>query len=178
MMVTLDGFYEGPNREIDWHVVDDEFNTFAHALLARVDTLMFGRVTYQLMADFWPSKMALETDPVTAKFMNGLKKIVFSKTLKQVKWENTRLVNSDPVEFVTNLKNQPGKDLAIFGSSDLAIPLVQSNLIDEYWMLVNPIVLGNGKSLFKGLNERFNLKLVKTQIFHSGLVALIYEPAR
>jgi dihydrofolate reductase len=82
------------------------------------------------------------------------------------------------VEFVTNLKNQPGKDLAIFGSSDLAIPLVQSNLIDEYWMLVNPIVLGNGKSLFKGLNERFNLKLVKTQIFHSGLVALIYEPAR
>ena len=110
-MTTLDGFFEGPNREIDWHLVDAEFNHFAEEVLAAVDTLLFGRVTYQLMADYWPKPDGLRDDPVIAGWMNRLPKVVFSKTLKSVDWENSRLVNTDPAAEVARLKEQPGKDM-------------------------------------------------------------------
>lgn len=180
MMVTLDGFFEGPNREIDWHNVDQEFNDYAIDLLNHVDVLLFGRVTYELMASYWPTPSATTDDPIVADKMNSLSKIVFSKTLEKADWNNTRLVKENIPEEISKLKQSlPGqdKDLAIFGSSDLALTFIQHNLIDEYRIIVNPIVLGKGKTLFKGLKDKLDLKLLKTKTFNSGNVLLYYVPA-
>jgi dihydrofolate reductase len=178
MMVTLDGFFEGPNREIDWHIVDEEFNAYANDLLNSVDVLLFGRVTYELMASYWPTSSATTDDPIIADKMNNLPKIVFSKTLEKAEWKNTRLVKGNIAEEVSKLKHQPGNDLAIFGSSDLALSLIPMDLIDEYRIIVNPVVLGSGKPLFKGINKRLNLKLLKTRTLGSGNVILYYQPEK
>lgn len=178
MMVTLDGFFEGPNRGIDWHNVDDEFNEYAMDLLNNVDALLFGRVTYELMASYWPTASAVANDPIVAGKMNNLPKIVFSHTLERVEWNNTRLVKKNTADEISKLKRQPGKDLAIFGSSDLAVTLIPVDLIDEYRIIVNPVVLGNGKPLFKGIRSTLELKLLKTRTFRSGNVLLCYEPRR
>jgi dihydrofolate reductase len=178
MMVTLDGFFEGPNGEIDWHNVDQEFNKFAIEQMDSVDILLFGRKTYELMASYWPTPAATTDDPIVADKMNRLPKIVFSKTLSSVEWQNTRLVKENVAEEVAKLKHQPGKDLIIFGSSDLAVTFIQHGLLDEFRIMVNPVVLGNGKPLFKGIKDRLNLKLLKTKTFRSGNVLLYYEPVK
>lgn len=178
MLITLDGFFEGPNRELDWHNVDDKFNEYAIGLLNNVDVLLFGRVTYQLMAGYWPTPAATANDPVIADRMNNLPKIVFSRTLEKAEWQNTRLIKGNIAEEISKLKQQPGKDMAMFGSSDLALTFIQLGLIDEYRIIVNPVVLGNGKHLFKGIKDRLNLKLIKTKTFSSGNVLLCYEPVR
>src|SRR5712692_5792865 len=179
-MVTLDGFFEGPYRELDWHVVDEEFNEYANDLLSKVDGILFGRVTYQLMADYWP---AAATNPSTSKGdleiadkMNNVPKIVFSKTLENVEWNNSRLVKENIAEEVSQLKQQQGRDLAIFGSANLMVSLLQMGLVDELRIMVNPVVLGNGKPLFKGIHDTLNLKLIKTRTFRSGNVLLYYQP--
>ena len=175
-MVSVDGYFEGPNNELDWHVVDGEFNDFAIDALKKIDTLIFGRITYNLMANYWPSPAAVNDDPVVANFMNKISKIVFSKTLEKLEWENCRLVKTDPVEEVKRLKSQKGKEIAIFGSSHLALPLIENNLIDEYRIIVNPVILGRGISLFAGTSKSSKLKLVESRIFNSGNVLLIYTP--
>ena len=176
MLVSLDGFYEGPGHTIDWHNVDEEFNEFANAQLDSVDMLLFGRVTYELMAAYWPTPAAARDDPVTAAAMNRLPKIVFSRTLSQAAWQNTRLVRDNAAGEVTKLKAQPGKDLIIFGSSDLSVTLIEHGLIDEFRIMLNPVALGNGKTLFKGLQSRLNLELINTRVFKSGNVLLYYQP--
>ena len=177
MMVTLDGFFEGPNHAIDWHNVDEEFNTFANGQLDSVGMILFGRVTYEMMAAYWPTPAAVKNDPLTAEKMNRLSKIVFSRTLKNVTWQNTRLVKENIVEEISKLKAEPGKDMIIFGSSDLAVSLIQQGLIDEFRIMLNPVILRNGRHLFNGIRERLNLRLMKTQAFHSGNVLLYYQPA-
>jgi len=181
-LVTLDGFFAGPKGELDWHIVDEEFNQYAIDLLSKVDALLFGKVTYQLMADYWP---AAATNPSTPKSdveiadkMNNLPKIVFSKTLQEVKWNNSRLVKENIAEEISKVKQQPGKDMVIFGSGSIVSTFMQHGLIDEYRIIVNPIVLGNGNPLFKGINGKQNLKLLNTKVFDSGLVILFYEPAQ
>ena len=174
-LVTLDGYFEGPNREIDWHNVDEEFNEYAVEMLNSVDTLLFGRVTYELMAGFWPTPDAMKNDPIVAERMNNLSKIVFSRTLDRVEWHNARLVKNNIAEEIKKMKNQPGKDMVILGSGSIVSELAQRGLIDEYRIMVNPVVLGRGKSLFKGINGRLNLKLTKTRTFKSGNVLLYYE---
>ena len=180
--VTLDGFFAGPNGELDWFIVDEEFKQYANDLLSNVDALLFGRVTYQLMADYWP---AAATNPSTSKSdleiadkMNNLPKIVFSKTLQEVKWNNSRLVKENIAEEISKMKQQPGKDMVIFGSGSIVSTFMQLGLIDEYRIIVNPVVLGSGKPLFKGMNDKQNLKLLKTRVFSSGIVILFYEPAQ
>jgi dihydrofolate reductase len=181
-MVTLDGFFEGPNKELDWQIVDGENKEYAIDLLSKVDALLFGRVTYQLMADYWP---AAATNPSTPKSdleiadkMNNLPKIVFSKTLQEVKWNNSRLVKENIAKEISKMKQQPGKDMVIFGSGSIVSTFMQHGLIDEYRIIVNPIVLGNGNPLFKGINGKQNLKLLNTKVFDSGIVILFYEPAQ
>ena len=176
MMVTLDGFFEGPNHSIEWHNVDEEFNTFANAQLDSVGTLLFGRVTYELMAAYWPTPSAAKDDPEIAEKMNRMPKIVFSRTLKNAAWQNTRLVKENIAEEISKLKAEPGKDLILFGSSDLAVTLIQSGLIDEFRIMLNPVVLGKGTALFNGIRESLNLRLLKTQAFQSGNVLLYYQP--
>ncbi|HEY7357494.1 MAG TPA: dihydrofolate reductase family protein [Ktedonobacterales bacterium] len=178
MMVTLDGFFEGPDHSIDWHNVDEEFNEFAIDQLHELDTLLFGRVTYEGMASFWPTPFAQENDPIVADLMNTTPKIVVSTTLERAEWENSRLVKANVAEEITKLKQQPGKDIAVFGSSDLAVSLLQLGLLDELRLMVNPVVLGSGKRLFAGLDKQLHLKLLKTRTFNSGNVLLRYQVQR
>jgi dihydrofolate reductase len=176
MMVSLDGFFEGPNHELDWHNVDTEFNEFAAGQLNEVDILLFGRRTYQLMAGYWPTQFARENDPIVAEKMNNLPKIVFSKTLEKAEWNNSRLAKENIAEEIMKLKQQPGKDMAIFGSSNLCVSLIQLSLIDDLRIMINPVVLGKGNPLFGGINYKLNLKLLKTKIFRSVNVLLYYQP--
>ncbi len=174
-MVTLDGLFAGPNGEIDWHHVDEEFNDFAIAQLNSAGGLLFGRVTYQLMAGYWPTDSATTDDPIVAGKMNALPKIVFSKTLQSAEWNNTRLVKGNIAEELSKLKRQPGKDWLLFGSANLASTLTNLGLIDEYRVMVNPVVLGSGKPLFQGLKEKLALKLTDTKTFRNGNVLLCYQ---
>lgn len=176
MMISLDGFFEGPDKELDWHVVDEEFISYAADLLNTVDTILFGRVTYEMMADYWPTPGAIAGNPVIAGRMNTLPKIVFSPTLDKAEWQNTTIVEGNIGEAVTKLKQQPGKSMVIFGSSDLAVALTKLGLIDEYRIIVNPVVLGGGKALLQGINERLELKLADVKTFSSGTVLLSYHP--
>jgi dihydrofolate reductase len=177
MLTSLDGYFEGPGRDISWHNVDEEFDAFTIEQIDAVDMLLFGRVTYELMASFWPTPAARTDDPIVAEKMNTMPKIVFSKTLSGVDWQNTRLVKDKFFEEIVKLKQQPGKDLIIFGSSDLAVTFIQHDLIDEYRILVNPVALGGGKPLFQGLSQKLDLKLLKTRPFKNGNVLLCYAPA-
>ena len=177
-MITLDGYFAGPGGEIDWHNVDEEFNDFAIEQLNSADGLIFGRLTYQLMASYWPTPAALNDDPIVAARMNSIPKIVFSRTLAEAEWSNTRLVKGNLVEEIPKLKQQPGKDYYIFGSADLATTFIENGLIDEYRIIVNPVVLGAGMPLFKDIKSRLNLKLIKARTFRSGNVLLYYEPVK
>jgi len=177
-LITLDGFFAGPDGEIDWHNVDQEFNEFAIDQLDSAGGLIFGRMTYQLMASYWPTPTAITDDPEVAGKMNSIPKIVFSKTLEKVEWNNTRLVKGNIVEEISKLKQQPGKDLYIFGSANLASSIIQKGLIDEYRIIVNPVAIGSGMPLFKDIQDRLNLKLIKVKTFRSGNVLLYYEPVR
>jgi dihydrofolate reductase len=176
MLVTLDGFFEGLNHDIGWHRVDKEFNAFAIDQLNSADMLLFGRGTYELMAGFWPTATAAQNDPVTAEAMNRLPKLVFSHTLSRVSWQNTRLVKENAIEELRRLKSEPGKDLLLLGSSNLAVSLMKYALIDEVRLLVNPIVLGRGTALFEGTPEQFDLELIETRPFKNGNVLLNYRP--
>lgn len=177
MVITLDGYTEGPNGEFDWPNVDDEFNEFAVSQLNDIGALLFGRTTYEGMAGYWPTAAARADDPVVADFMNRIPKVVFSSSLEKADWENTTLVGGDVAEAVTELKRQPGKDLAVFGSSDLTVSLLERGLVDELRVMVNPVLLGAGRSLFAGLRERVRLTRGRTTAFSSGNVLLCYRPA-
>ena len=177
IMTTLDGYYEGPNQEFDFWVVDEEFNQFAVEQLDEVDTLLLGRVTYQEMAAYWPTPAGEQDDPTVAARMNGLSKIVVSRTLDKAEWVNTRLITGDVATELTTLKEQRGKDIAILGSSDLTASLLQTGLLNEVRIMVNPVVLGAGKSVFRTAGERAGLKLLKSRCFKSGNVLLYYQPA-
>lgn len=183
MMTTVNGFYERGRWDthpdgLDWHNVDDEFNEFAVEQLNEVDVLLFGRVTYEGMASYWPTPAAIADDPAVAEKMNTLPKIVFSKTLEKAEWSNTRLVKDDIAAAIAALKQQPGRDVILLASSDLAVQLAQLGLIDEYRIMVNPVVLGDGKPVFKGLKDTLPLKLLRARTFKSGNVLLTYEPER
>ena len=175
-LITLDGYFEGLNKDITWHQVDDEFNEFAIEQLSKSDGLIFGRVTYQLMAAYWPTPMAVENDPIVAGKMNSLPKFVFSKTLVKADWNNTQLIKGDAIEELKKLKQQPGKDLFIFGSAILSLTFTKNGLIDEYRIIINPIVLGAGNPLFKGKGKVLKMKLLNTRSFRNGNVLLYYQP--
>lgn len=174
--VTLDGFIAGPNGEIDWFVWDEETAQYSKDLADSIDTILFGRVTYELMASYWPTPAAAAEDPVITEYMNNSPKIVFSKTLENADWKNTRLVKEINKEEILKKKQQPGKDIVIYGSGSIVSTLTQLGLIDEYQIMVNPVVLGNGKPLFRGMHDTLNLKLLKTRTFRCGNVLLYYQP--
>ena len=176
MVVTLDGYYEGPEGEFDWPNVDDEFNEFAISQINDIDTLLFGRATYEGMADYWPTPAAGDDDPEIAHLMNTIPKIVFSGSLDRADWQNTRLVKDGVAETIAELKQQPGKDLAFFGSPTLTASLIEQGLVDELRVMVHPILLGAGKPLFSGLSRRVPVELLRTTVFHSGNVMLVYRP--
>ena len=175
-LISLDGYFEGQDREIDWQNVDNELNEYTLAFLDTVDTMIFGRVTYELMAGYWPTEDAMRNEPETAKKLNKLQKIVFSKSLPSARWSNSTLLRDDIAENVEKLKNSTGKDIAIFGSSDLATALIPSLLIDELNIIINPVILGKSKQLFSGIGGKLDLNLQSTRVFRSGNVLLSYSP--
>jgi dihydrofolate reductase len=173
--VSVDGYFAGPNGEIDWFVGDEESAQYAKDQSNPTNTILFGRVTYELMASYWPTADAMKNDPIVAEIMNNLPKIVFSRTLEKVEWHNTRLVKDNIEEEIKKMKNQPGKDMVILGSGSIVSAFAQRGLIDEYSFMVNPIILGGGRSIFQGIKDRLNLKLMETRKFKSGNVLLHYQ---
>jgi dihydrofolate reductase len=178
MVVTLDGYYEGPDGEFDWPNVDTEFYEFSISQMNDIDTLVFGRATYEGMASYWPTPAAREDDPRVADRMNTIAKVVFSGTLETADWQNSRLDKGDVAEAIRELKRQPGKDLGIFGSPTLTASLIEQGLVDELRVMVQPILLGAGKSLFESLRRRVAVQLQRTTVFSSGNVLLVYRPVR
>ncbi len=172
-LASVDGFFEGPSKELDWHVVEEEFLEYAKDMLRKADLLLFGATTYKLMAAYWPTAAPDEI----ADQMNNLPKIVFSTILKEVEWNNSRLVSTSIQEEVSKLKQQTGKDIVVLGSAKLASSLLQWGLVDEYRVIVNPVLLGKGTPLFAGITERIHLKLLATKAPASGVVILSYKRA-
>ncbi len=177
-LMTLDGYFAGQDGDISWHNVDAEFQELAKEASNSGNTLLFGRVTYELMARYWPTPEAIKNDPIVAAGMNKAEKIVFSRTLDKADWNSTRLVKDDMLAEVKKLKQQSGKDLTVLGSGSIVSQLAQEGLIDEYDILLNPVVLGRGKTMFEGIKDKLALKLTKTRIFGNGNVLLTYEPIR
>jgi dihydrofolate reductase len=174
--VSLNGFFEGPGHDICWHRHGAEENEYAIEALQSESTLLFGRVTYELMAGFWPTPQAIETDPIVARRMNSADKIVFSRTLEKADWNKTRLVKDDAVEFMKKMKPTHEKEMTILGSGSIVVQFAERGLIDEYQVMVDPVALGAGTTLFQGLRRKLDLKLTKTRVFKSGVVLLCYEP--
>ena len=175
MMVSLDGYFEGPNHDLSWHNTDEEFNEFAIEQFKQIDTILFGRRTYELMASYWPSEQAKKDDPIVAELMNSLPKVVFSRTLDRADYNNTRLIKDKATSEVKKLKNQLGKDLAILGSNNFTVSLLPEGLIDEFRIMVNPVAIAAGTPLFKGIKNKLTLKLSNTKTFKNGNALLCYE---
>ncbi|HSB66317.1 MAG TPA: dihydrofolate reductase family protein [Anaerolineales bacterium] len=176
-LITLDGLFEGVNKwDIGWHRVDQEFNEFAINQLHQAAGLIFGRVTYQGMAAYWQSPDAIHNDPVVAGLMNAIPKFVFTNTLEKAEWNNTQLIKGDAVEGLKILKAQPGNDLYIFGSANLASTFTRDGLIDEYRLILNPVVLGKGNPVFQAHSGMLKFSLVDLKTFHNGNVLLYYRP--
>jgi len=177
MSVSLDGYIEGPNRDISWHMVDDELHRYFNEQLSGMGAFLSGRVTYELMAAFWPTA---DTDPAStepmiefARIWRDMPKIAYSKTLRQAGW-NTTIVRDVVPEEVAKLKAAPGGDLAL-GGADLAASFMRLGLIDEYRIYVHPIVIGAGKPLFPRSGPRVNLRLLETRAFGNGVLLLHYR---
>jgi dihydrofolate reductase len=178
MHLSFDGFAADSNHGLDFFLYDEDLQRYADEVVKTVGSPLYGRTTYQLMESYWPtvltkpdsSKHALEH----AQWVENVPKIVFSKTLKEVTWNNTRLIKDNIAEEVKKLKQQPGKDLVIFGSPGLAATFMNLGLIDEYKLTVHPIILGNGISVFKNNNTKSSLKLLDTKTLKSGVVTLHY----
>lgn len=177
-LVSLDGFFEGPNRELDWFVVEKQFFEYAKDLLRSVDTILFGRITYEGMANYWPTAAAQDNDPTITHKMNNLSKVVFSRTLSAVSWNNSILAKGNIAEEIRRMKGEPGKDMVIFGSGSIVSTLTRLGLIDEYRIIVNPVILGNGNPLFKDLKDKLSLRLIKTKALNSGVVIFYYMPVK
>ena len=174
--ISLDGYFAGPNGEIDWFITDPEVDIAAHQVL-HADTLLLGRITYQMFESYWPqftsNPDAPEAARRTANELTQMTKIVFSKTMQQVSWENTRLVNKDMLREVVEIKQSEDTDIAIFGSGSIIQQLANADLIDEYLLIVTPVILGSGKPLFAGI-KTINLRFIESRSFTSGNVLLYY----
>ena len=179
MSVSIDGFIEGPNRELDWHMVDDELHSHFNEQLRAMGAFLDGRVMYELMASFWPTADAdpSSTPPMVefARIWRDMPKIVYSRTLERADW-NTTVVRDVVVDEVLELKEQPGGDL-VLGGADLAATFMRYDLIDEYRLYINPILIGQGKRLFKPSDATIHLRLAETRTFGNGVVLLHYQRA-
>ena len=181
MQLSLDGFVSGPNGEMDWMVWnwDDVLKKYVGDLTNSADIFMAGRVTGQGMAVYWPTVASnpesKEEDLWMADKLNNSPKIVFSKTVSSIDWANTSIA-SDIVKEISRLKQESGKDLLLYGGAGIVSSFIKQNLIDEYHLFVNPVAIGNGKPIFKNLEDKLKLNLVKTTTSSVGIVVFCYRP--
>jgi dihydrofolate reductase len=174
--ISLDGFFTDAASDMSWaHKRDDEWNTFSASNAGGNGALLFGRVTYEMMKAFWPTPQAAQMMPDVAKGMNAMTKFVVSRTLDKADWQNTTLLKGDLLTEIRTLKAQDGSDLVILGSGSLVSQLTDARLIDGYQLVLSPIVLGKGRTLFETVSDRIPLTLTKTKAFTNGNVVLWYE---
>jgi dihydrofolate reductase len=175
--VTLDGYFTDARGDMSWaHNDDPEWLAFAAENASGGGVLLLGRITYDMMASYWPTPAARANAPAVAEGMNRMQKVVFSRTMDKASWRNTTLVKGDIAAAVRRMKSEPGEGMAILGSGSIVSQLTQAGLIDEYQIVVHPVVLGSGKTMFEGIGETVPLRLTKTRVFGNGNVVLWYEP--
>lgn len=176
--ISLDGFFVSANGDMSWaHQGSDdaEYQAFVADNASGDSEMLFGRVTYEMMAGFWPTPVAHQQMPVVANKMNNGRKVVFSRTLSKAGWNNTTLVKGDLVEEVRKMKQAGGPDMVILGSGSIVAQLAAAGLIDTYQVVVNPVALGAGRTLFEGLPEIMRLKLTGSRAFKNGKTFLTFE---
>jgi dihydrofolate reductase len=179
--ISLDGYFADANNDMSFakrDAEDPEFDAFVAQNASGEGILVFGRVTYEMMAGFWPSPAAAQMMPDVAQGMNARTKIVFSKTLREASWSNSMLVRNDAVEYIQKLKQEPGPDLAVLGSGQIVTQLAQAGLVDEYQFVIVPVVLGSGRTLFENVTQPLSLRLTHTRSFRNGNLFVSYEGAR
>ena len=177
IITSLDGFYEGPNGEFDWPIVDEEFNDFAVRQLDEAHTLGFGRVTYEHMSAYWPTEQARMNDPAITSRMNTKPKVVFSTSLDNACWSATTVARGEAAEQARAIKAATGGELLVIGSAHLTASLAEAGVLDELRIMISPIVIGQGRSLFEDLKDRVSLTLLGVRQFGSGSVLLTYRPS-
>ncbi|MEO5782607.1 MAG: dihydrofolate reductase family protein [Ginsengibacter sp.] len=179
MHTSLDGFVAGPKGEMDWILVGEEMFDYAAQQTHEADTALYGRVTYQIMQSYWPTAAdkpgASKHDKEHSSWYNKVEKVVISKTMKGENLPNTNIISNNIPSEINTIKNSSGKNIVMFGSPTVAHVLMSKNLIDDYWLFVNPILLGEGIPLFKDIKERTKLKFVASEPFSSGVVCLHYK---
>jgi dihydrofolate reductase len=175
--ISIDGYFCDEKNDMSWahRGGDPEFDAFSAQNASGDGMLLFGRVTYEMMSSFWPTPQAQKQYPEVARGMNEMPKVVFSRTLKEASWKNTRVVSGDIIGAVREMKQQPGPNLVVLGSGTIVSQLAQARLVDQYQLVVVPIVLGKGRTLFEGVKEKQNLKLKTSRPFKNGNVVLDYE---
>jgi dihydrofolate reductase len=177
--VSVDGFFAGVDGNLNWLTADDESDKFAVEQTRDSRLLLFGRTTYQMFESFWPAVLkdhkTSENTQELARNIDDAEKIVFSRTLKKVTWNNSRLVKEINPEEIRKMKQEPGKDMVILGSGTIVQMMTNLSLIDEYQLMVNPVILGKGKPLFKDMKDTVNLRLLTTRTFNNGKVLLSYQ---
>lgn len=173
--ITINGYFKGLNEDIGWHVHGNEQAEYASEGFDSKGILLFGRVTYQLMASYWPTQVAAQNDPVVAAGMNRAEKVVFSKTMTKVDWHNTR-ISLHLEEEVRRLKEKSDQPLTVLGSGSLVAQLTELGLVDEFQFMVDPIALAAGTTIFEGLSRPLHLQLTSTRTFKSGTLLLTYIP--
>lgn len=178
--ISLDGYFTDEKSDMSFahnSRPDEEFEKFVQGNSSGGGVLLFGRITYQMMASFWPTPMAAERMPEVAKHMNSLKKVVFSRTLNEASWNNTTLVKTDPAAAVRKMKTEDGPGMAVLGSGTIVKQLTDARLVDVYQVVVVPVVLGKGRTMFDGVKDRLPLTLTESRPFGNGNVVLSYSPA-
>jgi dihydrofolate reductase len=177
--VSLDGFAADSNRDISWIKVDDEIFDIVDRMTDDADTALYGRITYEMMENYWPATGekpdATRHDIEHSRWTNSVLKIVFSRTMNETSWKNTKIISKNIIEEMDKLKKRPGKNILLFGSPSIARFFMQHNLIDEYYININPILLGSGIPLFNNKIERIKLKILEAKTYKSGVVGLHYE---
>ena len=174
--VSIDGYFTDETSDMSWaHDQDPEWNKFIASNASGEAEFVFGRKTYEMMAGFWPTKEAAQTMPDVARAMNRTRKTVFSHTLKAAEWENSRVAKGDLAAEIRKMKREPGPGLLIMGSGEIVSQLTKAGLIDAYQLVVVPIVLGSGRTMFEGVSGKPRLKLTQTRAFSNGNVVCWYE---
>ena len=179
MHTSLDGFVAGPNGEMNWIKVDEEMFDFVATMTDQADTALYGRVTYEMMQSYWPKAgeqpNASKHDKEHSAWYNKVSKIVLSKTISEKGLDNTVVISDQLADKINKIKKQDGKNILIFGSPRASQSLLNQGLIDEFWLFVNPIIVGQGMPLFKDITGTTKLKLAESKTFACGVIALHYK---
>lgn len=176
--LTVNGFYKGADEDISWHKHSDQEGEFAATSLQSDDILLFGRVTFEMMAGYWPTPMAMEQNGKIAEGMNASEKIVFSNSLKSTDWNNSKIIGGDIIAAARKLKETSAKDMTILGSGSIVSQFADAGLIDTYLLMIDPVAIGKGTPLFTGMEHQLDLELIDSRVFNTGVVLLTYKPKK